>query len=166
MEVELLRASSSEVLATTVTDTAGNYSLTGPGNTDVFVRAKALSRFAGTTARPAAWDLRVLNNTNGNALYVLDGAVFNTGTADQTRNLRATTGWGGDFAGVYTGVRAAAPFAVLDTLYSAAQLVIARGDPAVQAVAAGRVLEPEQPAVRRIQSRVGRHRDHAVHRRR
>jgi len=132
VEVELLRASNSEVLATTATDVAGNYSLTGPGNTDVFVRAKALSRFAGTAARPAAWDLRVLNNTNGNALYVLDGTVFNSGTTDQTRNLRATTGWGGDFAGVYTGVRAAAPFAVLDTLYSAAQLVIARGDPSVQ----------------------------------
>jgi PKD repeat protein len=134
VEVELLRASSSEVLAATVTDNAGNYSLTGPGNTDVFVRAKALSRFAGTTGRPAAWDLRVLNNTNGNALYVLDGAVFNAGTADQTRNLRATTGWGGDFAGVYTGVRASAPFAVLDTLYSAAQLVITHGDPAVQLI--------------------------------
>ncbi len=132
IEVELLRASNSEVLATTVTDTAGNYSLNGPGNTDVFVRAKAVSRFAGTAARPAAWDLRVLNNTNGNALYVLDGAAFNAGTTDQTRNLRATTGWGGDFAGVYTGVRAAAPFAVLDTLYSAAQLVITRGDASVQ----------------------------------
>jgi PKD repeat protein len=132
VEVELVRASSSEVLATTMTDSAGNYSLTGPGNTDVFVRAKALSRLAGTTGRPASWDLRVLNNTNGNALYVLDGAPFNTGTADQTRNLRATTGWGGDFAGVYTGVRASAPFAVLDTLYSAAQLVITRGDSAVQ----------------------------------
>jgi len=132
VEVELLRATSAEVLATTVTDTAGNYSMTGPGNTNVLVRAKALSRFAGTTARPASWDLRVLNNTNGNALYVLDGAVFNSGTTDQTRNLRAATGWGGDFAGVYTGVRASAPFAVLDTLYSAAQLVIAHGDPAVQ----------------------------------
>jgi len=130
--VELLRASNSEVLATTATDADGNYSLAGPGNTDVFVRVKALSRFAGTAARPATWDLRVLNNTNGNALYVLDGAVFNAGTADQTRNLRATTGWGGDFAGIYTGVRAAAPFAILDTLYSAAQLVITHGDPAVQ----------------------------------
>jgi PKD repeat protein len=132
VDVELLRASSSEVLATTVTDAAGNYSLTGPGSTDVFVRAKALSRLAGTAARPAAWDLRVLNNTNGNALYVLDGAVFNSGTADQTRNLRATSGWGGNFAGIYTGVRAAAPFAILDTLYSATQLVITQGDPAVQ----------------------------------
>jgi PKD repeat protein len=132
VEVELLRASNSDVLATTATDAAGNYSLTGPGNTDAFVRAKALSRFAGTAARPATWDLRVLNNTNGNALYVLDGAVFNSGTTDQTRNLRATTGWGGDFAGIYTGVRAAASFAILDTLYSATQLVITQGDPAVQ----------------------------------
>ena len=101
-------------------------------NTDVRVRAKALSRVSGTTARPAAWDLRVLDNTNGNALYVLDSSVFNTGAADVTRNLTATTGWGGGFAGTYTGVRAAAPFAVLDTLYSATQFVIAQGDHALQ----------------------------------
>ena len=132
IEVELLQAANQAVLATATTDTSGNYSLTAPPNTDVRVRAKALSRVTGTTTRPAAWDVRVLNNTNGNALYVLDSAVFNTGAADVTRNLTATTGWGGGFAGTYTGVRAAAPFAVLDTLYSATQFVVAQGDNALQ----------------------------------
>jgi hypothetical protein len=74
----------------------------------------------------------VLNNTNGNALYVLDSSVFNTGAAAVTRNLTATTGWGGGFSGTYTGARAAAPFAVLDTLYSATQFVIAQGDSTLQ----------------------------------
>jgi len=132
VEVELLQAATGAVLATAMTDTNGNYALTAPPNTDVRVRAKALSRVSGTTARPAAWDLRVLNNTNGNALYVLDSSVFNTGAAGVTRNLTATTGWGGAFAGTYTGVRAAAPFAVLDTLYAATQFVIAQGDSALQ----------------------------------
>jgi len=132
IEVELLQAATGAVLATAMTDTNGNYALTAAPNTDVRVRAKALSRVNGTSARPAAWDLRVLNNTNGNALYVLDSSVFNTGAADVTRNLTATTGWGGGFAGTYTGVRAAAPFAVLDTLYSATHFVIAQGDTTLQ----------------------------------
>jgi PKD repeat protein len=132
VEVELLAASSGAVLATTATDANGNYSFTTTPNTSVFVRAKALSRYTGTTARPASWDLRVRNNTNGDAQYVLDGSAFNTGVTDQVRNLTATTGWGGGFVGVYTGTRAAAPFAVLDTLYSAVQFVITQGNSSVQ----------------------------------
>jgi len=132
VEVELVRSSDGAVLAETVTDLDGNYAITTSPNTGVFVRARALSRFAGTPTRPAAWDLRVLNNTNSNALYVLDGAAFDTGGTDQVRNLKAATGWGGAFAGSYTGVRAAAPFAILDTLYEAAQFVIREGDRSVQ----------------------------------
>lgn len=133
IEVELIQASDGAVLATTDTDTAGNYAFaTAPPNTDVFVRARAVSQFAGSATRPGSWDLRVLNNTNGNALYVLDGGRFNTGVTDQVRNLLATTGWGGTFAGAYTGPRAAAPFAILDTLYAAAQFVIAQGSASTQ----------------------------------
>jgi PKD repeat protein len=127
IEVDLLRASDRSVLTTTLTDADGRYAVSAPSSTDVIVRAKALSRVTGTGADPASWDLRVVNNTNGNALYVLDSGSFSTGTTDVTRNLVATTGWGG-FAGTYTGVRAAAPFAVLDTLYSAVQFVIGSGD--------------------------------------
>ena len=148
IEVELLAASSSAVLGTTTTDASGNYSLVAPSNTDARVRAKALSRFAGTAARPATWDLRVLNNTNSNALFVLDGAVFNTGVADLTRNLKATTGWGGDFSGIYSGPRAAAPFAILDTLYSAVQFVTANGNSAVQLPGLSAFWSPDnRPAV-------------------
>ncbi len=130
IEVELLPAAGGAALLTTATDGDGDYSFDAPLLTDVRVRAKAVSRFAGTPARPATWDLRVLNNTNSNALYVLDGAVFNTGVTNWTRNLTATTGWSG-FAG-YSGPRAAAPFAILDTLYSSAQFVIGNGGSAVQ----------------------------------
>ena len=132
VEVELLASGGGAVLATTATDTNGNYSFTTTPNTSVFVRAKAVSRHTGAAARPASWDLRVRDNTNGDAQYVLDGSAFNTGVTDQVRNLTATTGWGGGFVGVYTGTRAAAPFAVLDTLYSAVQFVIAQGNSLVQ----------------------------------
>ncbi len=132
IEVELVRAADGASLATTATDVAGNYAFTAPPVTEVFVRAKARSRFAGTVARPGTWDVRVLNNTRSDALYVLDGTRFDTGVTDQTRNLLASTGWSGGFAGTYTGVRAAAPFALLDTLYAAAQFVLAQGDPATK----------------------------------
>jgi hypothetical protein len=66
------------------------------------------------------WDFRVLDNTQSNGLYVLAGAVFNTGTADGTRDLNAPSGWGG---ASYTGARSAAPFAILDVVYDAVQLV-------------------------------------------
>lgn len=132
IEVDLLQAGSGAVLGTTVTETNGNYSFTTTPNTDLFIRAKARSRHAGTAGRPASWDLEVRNNTNADALYVLDGSAFNTGIANQTRNLTATTGWGGSFAGVYTGPRSAAPFAILDTLYTATQFVISQGDESVQ----------------------------------
>lgn len=143
IEVELLQASNQGVLATTTTDTDGNYAFTTASNTDVIVRAKALSRHAGAVGRPASWDVRIRNNTNSGALYVLDSSSFNTGTADQTRNLKATTGWGGGFAGVYTGVRAAAPFAILDTIYSALQFVIAEGDSDVQLPALNAFWSPD-----------------------
>jgi hypothetical protein len=67
----------------------------------------------------------VLNNTNGNALYVLDSATFSSGVTNQTKNLLAGSGWGGTS---YTGTRSAAPFAILDTLLSAARFVADNGD--------------------------------------
>ena len=132
VEVELLRASDQSVLQTTVTNTNGQYQFAAPLNTDVRVRAKALSRPGAPMPQGATWNVRVLNNTNSKALYVLDGSTFNTCVVNHTRNLKATTGWGGGFSGVYTGVRAAAPFALLDTLYSAVRFVIEQGDGGVQ----------------------------------
>ncbi|MEQ8204741.1 MAG: hypothetical protein RIA65_01095, partial [Woeseia sp.] len=54
-------------------------------------------------------------------IYALDSGDFNSGSIDQTRNLTATTGWNGT---AYSGSRAAAPFAVLDSIYDAMQLVM------------------------------------------
>ena len=47
-----------------------------------------------------AWDAERgtftrLDNVNGDALYTLEGAVFNTGTANSTRDLHAASGWDG-----------------------------------------------------------------------
>ncbi len=131
--VELVHASGG-TLATSTTDSDGNYALTAPASTNVFVRVKAQSRRTTTPAR----DIRVLNNTNGNALYVLDTAAFDTGTASQTRNLHAGSGWGGSS---YTGVRGAAPFAILDTLLTATDFVVDNGSATAQPAGARCVLE-------------------------
>ncbi len=114
--VELIAVASGLALVSTTTDSDGNYAFTAPSGVNVFVRVKAQA-LRTTTPR---FNIRVFNNTNGNALYVLDGSPFNTGTASQTRNLGAPSGWGGTG---YTSTRAAAPFAILDTLYAAAEFV-------------------------------------------
>jgi hypothetical protein len=54
-------------------------------------------------------------------LYVYE-ETFNSGLiADLVRDVTATTGWDGSS---YSGTRAAAPFAILDAIYSAMQLVL------------------------------------------
>ncbi len=106
----------STVAASTSTDATGAYSLMVPANTGLFLRVKAEMLRTGTPA----WHYRVLDNTNSNALYAVTGADFNSGTSDSQHDLNAPSGWGG---GSYTATRAAAPFAILDTVYQATSLV-------------------------------------------
>ena len=113
----------STVVQSTVTDASGNYSLTVPVNRSGLIRVKAESVVAGGPS----WDFRVVDNTSADALYAMDGAVFNTGTTDAVRNLNAASGWTG---AAYTAARSAAPFAILDTVYDAAAPIVA-ADPTV-----------------------------------
>ena len=114
--VELLQ--SGTVSASTTTDATGNYAFANvPTNTDVSIRVRAEMLRVGNPS----WSFRVVDNVNGDALYTLAGAVFNTGTANVTRNLHAASGWGG---AAYTTTRSAAPFAILDVAYDAVQLVL------------------------------------------
>jgi hypothetical protein len=116
--VEAVSVAGNAVLTSTVTNATGDYTVTVPSQTNVFVRARA--QMVKSDAAPT-WNFSVRNNANSDALYVLDGDSFNTGGANSTRNLRATTGWSGSS---YTGTRAAAPFAILDTIYRAKELVL------------------------------------------
>jgi len=115
--VEALDASNG-VVATTSTNSAGSYALSVTQNTQVKIRAKA--QMTKTDTAPT-WDFKVLNNTNGDALYAIDGALATSGTAASVRNLRAASGWTGT---TYVNAqRAAAAFAILDTVYKAKELV-------------------------------------------
>jgi hypothetical protein len=110
-------SSTGSVLANSVTDANGDYVVTVPISTQITIRAKAQMLKAGTGP---TWNFQVLNNANSDALYALDSSVFDSGTANVTRNLRAASGWGSTG---YTQTRAAAPFAILDTIYSATTLI-------------------------------------------
>lgn len=135
--VELVAASGAAVLDSTVTGDDGAYAVSVAADTEVFLRVRAKLERVGQPA----WDVEVRDNFDDSMpeadrpplpqrpLYVLDGAVFDAGDADSTRDLTATTGWNASTAS-YDGARAAAPFAILDAVYSSMQLVLAE-DPLV-----------------------------------
>lgn len=106
---------SGQVLASGLLDANGNYTLTVDAGTAVQIQIK--SQLLSTET--AKWNFSVTDNTQGNQLYALQGSVASTGTnARQTRNLHAPHGWTGQS---YENPRAAAPFAILDSVYLAAQ---------------------------------------------
>ncbi|WP_051279952.1 hypothetical protein [Hellea balneolensis] len=107
--------SADEIVAATTADSNGQYTLTLDPNIDIRIRTKAQILSQST----ASWDFKVTDNTQENQLYVLQGSLASTGgIAQQTRNLHAPHGWSGQS---YTEVRAAAPFAIIDTIYSAVE---------------------------------------------
>lgn len=128
--VQLIEDATGNVLDSMVAADNGDFAFSNvAANLDVRLRIRAELKRSGSPS----WDVEVRDNVDtsepiedrpplGNRpLYVVDGATFNTGSADVTRNLTATTGWAGSS---YTGPRAAAPFAVLDAIYSGMQLVL------------------------------------------
>ncbi|HSN52569.1 MAG TPA: carboxypeptidase-like regulatory domain-containing protein [Woeseiaceae bacterium] len=128
--VQLVDLSSRE-LGSTVSGEDGSYSFADiEPNLDVRIRVRAELKKSGSPS----WDVEVRDNvlepgdTSPPALvdrplYAIV-SDFNTGSAaGLTRNLTARTGWDAS-AGAYTGTRAAAPFAVLDSIYTAMQLIL------------------------------------------
>jgi hypothetical protein len=118
--VQLLRVDTGAVLSTAQTDASGNYvfaPLASP-NTDIAVRVRA--ELASNLQGGPGTDITVRDNTSNNALYVLQSSPVLLGATSQVVNMQAASGWGG---ASYTQTRAAAPFAVLDTIYQGVQKV-------------------------------------------
>ena len=109
---------SGAVIDTDVTDSAGNYSVSVQSNTSV--RIQALAEMVQTTG--ATRNIQVRDNTSGDALYQLQGGLVSSGTANSTRSLNARSGWSGSS---YTGTRAAGPFAILDSIHSSVDAIVA-----------------------------------------
>jgi hypothetical protein len=100
--------SNGDVIATTTTDDNGDYSLTDlPENTRLKIRAYA------KMFKKNKWDIKVIDNTNSNAQYVLEGSLVSTGTQSTRRNLKALA-----------STKQSPPFAILDSIYSAMKKVI------------------------------------------
>lgn len=100
------------ILASTETNASGAYSVQVSSNRMVRLRVKAQTQKTGIPN----WNIRVEDNTSSNALYVMDGALVSSGTSNSIRDLHADSGWGGSS---YTQARVAAPFAILDSVYTA-----------------------------------------------
>lgn len=123
--VLLINAASGAELGRMSSTDNGDYSFTGiPASIDV--RLRVLAELV-QTGQPN-WNAQVRDNTDAasgalpnRALYAVEGSNFNTGSIDVIRDLTATTGWG---VNSYTGPRSAAPFAILDAMYSGIQLVL------------------------------------------
>lgn len=105
------------VIAEDITNDSGDYDFTVSASRDVRVQVAAQLK----APQGRDWDVTVTDNTAGNALYMLEGSLSSSGTnASQTRNLNAPSGWGG---ASYDSVRAAAPFAILNSVYKAIKVV-------------------------------------------
>jgi len=131
--VQLIDARNGNILQTTTASTTGDYVFANV-NANSMVRIRVRAELKQTGA--PGWDIEIRDNflpgqsdldippppaQGTRALYVLDGANFDTGNFDVDRPLAARTGWTGSS---YTGARAAAPFAILDAIYSGIQLVL------------------------------------------
>lgn len=115
--VELLNAAGT-VLESTVSDDSGDYSFTVESGQDVRVRVRSEIQ----KGAPNEIDFKVVDNTSSNALYALQGELVEVPQTNQARDLHAGSGWGGTS---YTTTRAAAPFALLDTIYGTLEDFIA-----------------------------------------
>jgi hypothetical protein len=115
--VQLIGAQN-DVLASTISDATGKYEFAAKANTNVKIRVLAQLKNTSPT-----WLVDVADNTNSNAGYVLEGSLASSGTnTTQTRNLNAASGWDN---GSYSKTRAAAPFAILDSISDGFNLVVA-----------------------------------------
>jgi len=134
--VQLLDANDlTNVLQTATASDTGAYSFPNVNaNSMVRVRVRAELKRPGFPT----WDVDVRDNflpgetdndplnppsipEGSRALYVLEGPDFDTGSLDVVHSPTATTGWDG---ASYSGPRAAAPFAILDAIYSGIQFVL------------------------------------------
>jgi len=120
--IQLIEVGTGDVIDETVLDDNGDYVFASvPSITDYRLRVRAELENGGALPN---WDVEVRDNTDtasgslpNRALYVLDGATFNSGVADHTEDLLATD-----------ASRSSGPFAVLDAIYEA-MLFVVSADP-------------------------------------
>ena len=111
--IELLN-SSADVLERSITDADGRYSFSAPANTSVSLRARAQLVRAAPQPLPH-WNVQVRDAGNGSPAYAVVSPSVNT-AGGTTFDVNIPSGWN-SATRQPNGVRLAAPFAILDTLY-------------------------------------------------
>jgi len=104
-----------QVLAQTTTDDQGEYTMYVPKDIDIKIRAYA------RMFKKDVWDLSVVDNTNLKSMYVIEGALHDSGDGTSRRDLHAASGWDGQS---YSAPRDAAPFAILDSINTIMQKIL------------------------------------------
>ncbi len=119
----LLLDQSDTIVAQTHTDAEGYYRFDSIApNSNVKVRI-----VASLEQQTPKWDFKVVDNTDGNATYAIEGELATISESSQTRNLHAASGWSIE-ENAYTSIRAAAPFAILDDIYQVVSLIQSADD--------------------------------------
>jgi hypothetical protein len=119
--VRAIDAGTQVVLATTSTDSLGNYSLSVAANTTITIQVVARMLRDNTQALPR-WDMRVQDGVPGVTPYTYtDGVSFNSNAAT-AHDVAIPTGIAAN--GTAAGARPSGPFAALDTVYQAMQTIL------------------------------------------
>lgn len=115
---------SETVVATTLTNDSGEYGLAVDQNAAVCVEARAQLYRDGSQGG-AGWDVQLVDNTRGKAaFYLTDHNTMATPNQQAVRNLLAASG-AAFGSSVYSSERAAAPFAILDSICEVLDTLVA-----------------------------------------
>ena len=129
VEVELIEDGS--VIETDITDAQGQFKFIKKMDTFVELRVRAeLVNGSGESSSgdddSNEWQVKVVDNTNDNAVYTMSTGEFEVKREDMEMNLHAASGWSEGEG--YTSTRAAAPFHILDKVYDIFVKLDAIGD--------------------------------------
>lgn len=128
--VEAINTANGSVITTTSTLTTcagdiscpGRYTLTVPANTSVQVRVRAEMVRAAPEPLPR-WRFSVRDIDTSPTPFVYDSPAIQVGTSAVTSDVTIPSGWSN--SGQSVGIRHAAPFAILDTVYRSYQFILA-----------------------------------------
>ena len=113
-KIQARNASGNGLLANGTTDDNGNFTINIPQS--------ASNYYINVIAQMTSPAIQIEDNTNSNAVYLVQsGNKVNSGDTNIS-NIRLLSGWGGSS---YTGQRYSAPFALLDTIYTAHKKMVA-----------------------------------------
>ncbi|MEA2029002.1 MAG: Ig-like domain-containing protein, partial [Campylobacterota bacterium] len=102
----------SNKIAETTTDNNGNYRF------DNLEESREYKVRIYAQLKSHQWDISIVDNTNNQANYIMEGALVALESNSTIRDFNAISGWSSNNRR-YSNERAAAPFAILDSVYDA-----------------------------------------------